>query len=225
MDAAEADWIDRFVHHLEYERRLSPATCTNYRRDLGELQLFCDGAGIDRWRDIDSEHELICARGASQQPKLLLTPKQYFEACLRFSERHPRRFPSYRCMPRNPVEALLVAKVAKWSTQEIIEAEYWSQFQDRLYEGYFRRIPASFRRFRNAYRGNGGHYARDALNNFISYCFSLQLVTDRDRQIIHREFNALSVFPVWKNFNDVTEWNRYYHRFKLVEAILSFGFY
>ena len=55
MDAAEADWIDRFVHHLEYERRLSRETCTNYRRDLRDLCTFCSSAGVGRWRDLDSE--------------------------------------------------------------------------------------------------------------------------------------------------------------------------
>ena len=55
MDAAEADWIDRFVHHLEYERRLSPETCKNYRRDLEDLRAFCETVEVSSWRDLDSE--------------------------------------------------------------------------------------------------------------------------------------------------------------------------
>ena len=31
------DWVDRFVGHLTYERRLSELTCRNYRRDLDAL--------------------------------------------------------------------------------------------------------------------------------------------------------------------------------------------
>lgn len=56
MDAAESDWIGRFIRHLEFERRLSPATCTHYRRDLVDLEAFCDKAGIGQWRDVDAGH-------------------------------------------------------------------------------------------------------------------------------------------------------------------------
>ena len=56
MDAAESDWIDRFVHHLEFERRLSAETCKHYRRDLHELRRYCDDAGVENWSALDSEH-------------------------------------------------------------------------------------------------------------------------------------------------------------------------
>lgn len=49
-------WIDKFIHHLAYERRLSPQTCKNYRRDLLCLRQFRDGAGVATWSDMDSEH-------------------------------------------------------------------------------------------------------------------------------------------------------------------------
>lgn len=52
----DAGWIDRFIHHLEYERRLSPQTCKNYRRDLKSLVAFAEGAGLDNWSQLDSEH-------------------------------------------------------------------------------------------------------------------------------------------------------------------------
>lgn len=52
----DAGWIDRFIRHLEYERRLSPLTCKNYRRDLEKLRAWCDASGMDRWADLDSEH-------------------------------------------------------------------------------------------------------------------------------------------------------------------------
>ena len=41
--------IDRFIEHLARERRLSPHTCSNYRRDLLALQDFCAAAGIEAW--------------------------------------------------------------------------------------------------------------------------------------------------------------------------------
>ncbi len=52
----DAGWIDRFIRHLEFERRLSPLTCKNYRRDLQALAAYCEQAGVDGWPDVDSEH-------------------------------------------------------------------------------------------------------------------------------------------------------------------------
>jgi integrase/recombinase XerC len=52
----DAGWIDRFIRHLQYERRLSPLTCKNYRRDLDTLVVFCEKSGIGSWREVDSEH-------------------------------------------------------------------------------------------------------------------------------------------------------------------------
>ncbi len=49
-------WIDRFISHLEYERRLSPQTCKNYRRDLQALRVYREQSGIDTWGGLDSEH-------------------------------------------------------------------------------------------------------------------------------------------------------------------------
>ena len=52
----EAGWIDRFIRHLEFERRLSPLTCKNYRRDLETLAAYCEQSGVGEWKDLDSEH-------------------------------------------------------------------------------------------------------------------------------------------------------------------------
>ena len=52
----DAGWIDRFIRHLEYERRLSPLTCKNYRRDLERFVDYLDKAGAAQWPDVDSEH-------------------------------------------------------------------------------------------------------------------------------------------------------------------------
>ncbi|MBU2677111.1 MAG: tyrosine recombinase XerC [Gammaproteobacteria bacterium] len=49
-------WIDRFIRHLEFERRLSPLTCKNYRRDLEVLLAYCEQVGIDGWADLDDGH-------------------------------------------------------------------------------------------------------------------------------------------------------------------------
>lgn len=53
---SELDWIDRFIRHLEYERRLSSLTCKHYRRDLNALVRYCDQVEIDNWRKLDDEH-------------------------------------------------------------------------------------------------------------------------------------------------------------------------
>jgi len=52
----DAGWIDRFIRHLEFERRLSPLTCKNYRRDLEILQDFADQNDVAGWGDVDDEH-------------------------------------------------------------------------------------------------------------------------------------------------------------------------
>lgn len=52
----DAEWIDKFIAHLTYERRLSPQTCTNYRRDLMALKSYCEQQEITAWKQLDSQH-------------------------------------------------------------------------------------------------------------------------------------------------------------------------
>ena len=56
MDDTEKSWIDKFIRHLEYERRLADLTCKHYRRDLAALLTFCGDNDLGRWSDLDSEH-------------------------------------------------------------------------------------------------------------------------------------------------------------------------
>ena len=49
-------WIDKFIRHLDYERRLSPQTSKNYRRDLLALLEFREYSGVASWGAMDSEH-------------------------------------------------------------------------------------------------------------------------------------------------------------------------
>jgi integrase/recombinase XerC len=51
-----AGWIDKFIRHLEFERRLSPQTCKSYRHDLKSLLAFREYSGVDSWDGMDSEH-------------------------------------------------------------------------------------------------------------------------------------------------------------------------
>ncbi len=52
----DTDWIDKFIKHLEFERRLSGQTCKSYRRDLDSLLAFREYSGVDSWAGMDSEH-------------------------------------------------------------------------------------------------------------------------------------------------------------------------
>jgi len=47
-------WIDRFLHHLQTERRLAENTCKHYQRDLAELLAFCRKAGVSSWKHLDT---------------------------------------------------------------------------------------------------------------------------------------------------------------------------
>ncbi len=43
------DSLERYLHHLEYERRLSPRTLENYRRDLEQTESWCLLQGLPGW--------------------------------------------------------------------------------------------------------------------------------------------------------------------------------
>jgi integrase/recombinase XerC len=47
---------ERFLEHLQHERRLSPHTAKSYRRDLVCLAEFCDVEGIERFSALKSHH-------------------------------------------------------------------------------------------------------------------------------------------------------------------------
>ena len=53
MEAPEHEKIDRFLDYLHSERRCSPHTVSNYRRDLLALLGFCQQQGVQRWTDMD----------------------------------------------------------------------------------------------------------------------------------------------------------------------------
>jgi integrase/recombinase XerC len=52
----DAGWPERFIRHLETERRLSPLTCKNYRRDIDALGAWLDSEGVANWQTVDAEH-------------------------------------------------------------------------------------------------------------------------------------------------------------------------
>lgn len=56
MDDAETRRIGEFLHHLEIERRLSPHTLSNYRRDLLAVHGFLDQQRVATWARVDAHH-------------------------------------------------------------------------------------------------------------------------------------------------------------------------
>jgi integrase/recombinase XerC len=48
--------IADFLAHLGSERRLSPHTLNNYRRDLEAIAAWLTQAGLTRWQEVDTQH-------------------------------------------------------------------------------------------------------------------------------------------------------------------------
>lgn len=109
MNTAEHSWVERFIKHLELERRLSPLTCKNYRRDLLALEAWCDEAGVAGWGDLDSEHfrswSAACYRrglGSKSIQRRLSAARTFFRYLLR--EEHVKT---------NPVQSVSAPKAPK----------------------------------------------------------------------------------------------------------------
>jgi len=56
MSDALQDGVDRFLHGLRTERRLSPHTAAGYGRDLASLLDYCSAHGIESWDALDTQH-------------------------------------------------------------------------------------------------------------------------------------------------------------------------
>ena len=56
MPDSKDEWIDKFIGHLGFERRLSPLTLKHYSRDLDAFRRWCLSRDLADWSDIDSEH-------------------------------------------------------------------------------------------------------------------------------------------------------------------------
>jgi integrase/recombinase XerC len=54
MQAGSLDQIEGYLRHLHGERRASPHTVDNYRRDLKLLHAYCTERGLDHWRELDA---------------------------------------------------------------------------------------------------------------------------------------------------------------------------
>lgn len=109
MQDSESGWINRFLDHLQYERRLSPLTCKHYRRDLYSLEDYCDANDIVEWSGLDNEHVRAYSaaafrRGMSPRSiqRRLSAARTFFRYLLR--ERHVKK---------NPVQSVSAPKSPK----------------------------------------------------------------------------------------------------------------
>jgi len=109
MKQIEHDWIDKFIRHLEFERRLSNLTCKHYQRDINALAAYCDQNDISGWKQLDNEHvrafAAACYRkglGARSIQRRLSAARTFYRYLLR--EKHVKK---------NPVVAVSAPKSGK----------------------------------------------------------------------------------------------------------------
>lgn len=109
MDSDQKMLLDDFVRHLEFERRMSPHTTRNYRRDVDALAEWCAQNDLQRWEDLDSDHVRVwaasCFRrglGSRSIQRRLSAVRSFY----RFLLREKR-------VERNPVDAISAPKASK----------------------------------------------------------------------------------------------------------------
>jgi len=104
-----ADWIEQFIRHLEYERRLSALTCKHYRRDLLSLLAWCRENELGRFdalvgEDIRAFAAASYRRGLSGRSiqRRLSAARTFYRYLLR-----------EKLLQKNPVEGVSAPKAAK----------------------------------------------------------------------------------------------------------------
>jgi integrase/recombinase XerC len=109
MPDSETEWVERFIRHLQFERRLSPLTCRHYYRDLEAFQRWCASQNLAGWGDVDNGHirafSAACYRrglGARSIQRLLSAIRTFFRFMRR--EKHVKS---------NPAEGVRAPKAGK----------------------------------------------------------------------------------------------------------------
>ena len=130
MLETEIAWIDKFIRHLQYERRLSTLTCKHYRRDLHALQNYCEQVDIERWSQLDGDTMRSFAastfrKGLSPRSiqRQLSASRTFFRYLLR--EKHVKK---------NPVEGISAPKSGK-RLPENLDADRMARLLDFSGEG------------------------------------------------------------------------------------------
>lgn len=109
MDDSEQSWVEKFIRHLQYERRLSPLTCKHYQRDLRALTGYCEQVGVAKWGNLDDEHLRSYASGLFRKglsprtiQRQISAVRTFFRYLLR--EKH---------VTKNPVQTVKAPKTPK----------------------------------------------------------------------------------------------------------------
>lgn len=109
MNESADRWCERFESHLSNERRLSPHTVSNYRRDLALLSGWCKRRDIGAWEalttgDIKAFAAAEFRRG--QNPRSIARALSAARALFRFLAREG-------AVNHNPVEGVRAPKASK----------------------------------------------------------------------------------------------------------------
>jgi integrase/recombinase XerC len=127
---SETDWIDKFIRHLEYERRLSKLTCKHYRRDLNALSEYCDSIDLNKWDQVDDDHLRSVSAGWFRRglaprsiQRRLSAIRMFFRFLLR--EKHVKK---------NPVQTVRAPKAGK-RLPENLDADRMAKLLDIPGEG------------------------------------------------------------------------------------------
>jgi integrase/recombinase XerC len=92
MLPSSLSWLPRFLTHLSSERRLSPHTDSNDKRDLNRFVAYCTQQDLQEWPRVDSQHVRMFAaaehrRGASPRTiqRRLSAVRSFFNYLIRES--------------------------------------------------------------------------------------------------------------------------------------------
>jgi len=118
-------WTNRFLKHLEHERRLSPRTVENYHRDLLKIQQYCTDRHIDHWPALDIHHVRALVAGLHRQglhgrtiARLLSALRSLFRYLLREGE-----------VTHNPAEGVSAPK-AKRPLPKVLDVDQVDRLLD-----------------------------------------------------------------------------------------------
>ena len=110
--------VETYLGHLSVERRLSPNTIENYRRDLNALTAWMGGAGVSSFKDLIGEHlrSFVAAehrRGLSPKSlqRRLSALRSFFRYLLRNGE-----------LPGNPAQGLRAPKAPR-KLPQVLDAD------------------------------------------------------------------------------------------------------
>jgi integrase/recombinase XerC len=130
MPDSKDEWIDKFIGHLGFERRLSPLTCKHYSRDLQAFRRWCLSQHIGGWADIDSEH-VRAFSAACYRRGLSARSIQRMLSAMRMFFRYLRREKHLRA---NPAEGIRAPKSGK-RLPENLDADRMARLLDIKGEG------------------------------------------------------------------------------------------